>query len=370
METDNTVSLLRQIERLKASNSQLRSDNKKLAQRGAGYDAFLEGLEGINAKRSVNYRPNPALVAPPAPTNPAHEEIVVAALSDLHLSEVVKPEDSNGVGKYNSIIAANRLWQYSQKIKTICALHGQLYTLKKIWCPLLGDIINGTIHPECLLTNDLTDPVAVDLATTLLSMFYKEIGTIGLPIEVDAIHGNHPRTSLKMPTKRQAHTNLDWLIYKQTAKMVDQDQVDFRIHTGQIGRVKLFNWSYVFEHGMGVPSGGEEAFEDRIRALFDDPVYRETTGLRGPSFDQLVIGNMHKAKFLERTVVNGAFPGQNELGQSWRLKPIRASQLMWGVSKKQVRTWQYNIDLTDMRSEKVLNPFSEYTAWLMKACRK
>jgi hypothetical protein len=119
-----------------------------------------------------------------------------------------------------------------------------------------------------------------------------------------------------------------------------------------------------------VSSGQEEQFESRIRDLFDDPVYREATNEQGAAFDQILIGNMHKPKFLERTIVNGSYIGQNELGQSWRLKPIKAQQLMWGVSKKHVRTWMYAVDMTHIRNETATNPMSEYAVWFMRRNRR
>ena len=124
-------------------------------------------------------------------------------------------------------------------------------------------------------------------------------------------------------------------------------------------------------YGIGVHHMGEDKFEDRIRALYDDPLFRNANGgFAGASFAQIVIGNMHRPKFLERTVVNGALVGQNELGVSWRLKPIRAQQMLWGVSKDLPRTWQYAIDTTENRSMKADNPFSEFTHWYMKHNRR
>ena len=299
--------------------------------------------------------------------DPLHKETAVVCCSDLHLTETVRPEDANGVNIYNSIIGANRLWEHAQKVKTLINLHRQMYQIERIWSPLLGDIINGTIHEEYVATNDLSDPAAVVLGGRLLCMFYRELESLGLPILIDAVHGNHPRLTNKVPTKRQAHTNLDWMIYEHLKDMFHgDDQIQLDICTAQLGMRRLYDWNYVFEHGIGVKNGAEEAFEDRIRALYDDPIYRRATGYQGASFDQAVIGNLHTAKFLERTVVNGSYIGQNELGQSWRLKPIKAQQLMWGVSKHHVRTWQYEVDMTDIKHASPDNPFSEYATYFMK----
>jgi hypothetical protein len=357
----------RELERLKLDNARLRSINKKLLRRGGGYDEFIDEFKQIleeDTKFSFKTRNNVRLIQPHEPN---HEEIAVAACSDLHLTENVRVDDANGINIYNSVIAANRLWEHRCKLLSILARHMAMYKLKYLWVPILGDMINGTIHPEQVYTNDLTDPAAVVLGARLLYMFIQELKGLGLPIQIDCIHGNHPRLTHKMPTKKQAHTNLDWLMYEYLADKIDRDdQVQMTVHTGQMASRKLYDWTYRFEHGIDVKSGGEENFEDRVRAIFDDPTYRQATGATGPSFDQIVVGNMHKPKFLERTIVNGSYIGQNELGQSWRLKPIRAQQLCWGISKKHVRTWNYAIDLTHVRSDKATNPFSEYTAWFLK----
>lgn len=368
---DPLVKLGRENERLKLANAELRSMNRKLMRRGGGYDAFIEELrEVLHEEDKFTFKSKTRHVVL-EPWDKNHEEIACVPQSDLHLAEEVRLEDSNGVNIYTPIIAANRLWEHLTKVKSILSRHMTMYRLKMIWAPILGDMISGTIHPEQIMTNSLSDPASVILCTRLLYMYYQELKSLGLPIEIDAVHGNHPRTTLKMPTKRQAHTNLDWLIYEQLSdRLAGDDQFKMSICTAQIGMRMLYDWKYRYEHGIQVSSGQEEAFESRIRDLFDDPVYRQATGEQGPSFDQILIGNMHKPKFLERTIINGSYIGQNELGQSWRLKPIKAQQLMWGISKKHVRTWMYAVDLTHIRNDTVTNPFSEYAEWFMQRNRR
>lgn len=364
---DPIEKLGRENERLRIDNANLRSMNKKILRRGVMGDDLLEELRDVlDHEKEFSYNPSAGYKILD-PVDQDHSEIAALCVSDWHLTETVRHEDANGINVYNSMIAANRVWQIAQAAKSIISRHRSMYDIEKLWTPLLGDMINGSIHAELVLTNDLTDPAAVILCSRLLYMFYQELATLDLPIEIDAIHGNHPRLTPKMPTKRQAHTNLDWMIYEILADHLKKDdQFSMTVHTSQIGMKQLYGHNYVFEHGISVANGAEGAFEDRIRAMFDDPVYRKATGYKGASFDQLVIGNLHVPKFLERTIVNGSLTGQNELGMSWRLKPIKAHQLMWGISPGHVRTWQYNLDVTDVKTEKVTNPFSDYTRWFLK----
>lgn len=364
--------LRRQLEKARMELADARSLNKRLLRnQGVTFEQVIEELRKCaNSPEPFQIQPVPvsklkAKSIPPV--SPGHAETATCMLSDWHTSEVVREEESNGINAYNSMILSNRVWELTTTIKQILGLHLTMYKLDKIWLPILGDMINGSIHPELALTNDLTDPAATVLAARLLQMLIIELKAMGLPIECDCVVGNHPRLLAKMPTKRQAHLSFDWIVYEMLADMFKgDDQVKITIHTGQLGIVEQYDHRFVVEHGIDVQSGKEEQIEDRLRALFDDPVYRKATGLKGSAFDMVLQGNMHKPKMLERTIINGCLTGQNELGMGWRLKPIKAIQQMFGISEGHVTTWHYPVDLTDVKSEKAENPFSEYTRWYMK----
>lgn len=353
----------KQLLRARNENSRLTKINKELLTIDNKHDIFIEEIKSIIAADKKFVPKNRVTIQKPTK---GHTETFAAALSDLHLSELVLPKDSNYINEYNTVMAANGLWEYKQAIVEVYNLHKKAYSFDEVWVLLLGDLISGTIHWEQLVTNELTDPAAVVLASRLLAMFFRDLQKdLRVKITADCVQGNHPRMTAKMPTKKQAHTNLDWLIYEILKEDLKRDGIDITIHTSQIGMRKVYGHNYVFEHGIEVKSGREEEFEDRIRSMFDDPVYRRATGYQGASFDQLVIGNMHKEKFLQRTVVNGAFVGQNELGQSWRLKPIKPTQLVWGISRSYARTWQYSLDVAS-RGNKPYNPYGDYADWFLR----
>jgi hypothetical protein len=360
--------------RLSSTNSQLAAQNRKLSARGFGFDDFIESIQELVKVEKLNpltYFPTQIKVQKNRAAVPAvsaeHSEIVSLALSDWHITETVRLEDSNGINEYNSMICSNRLWEVVQKFKQIVRIHQAAYKIKSIWLPTLGDMLSGSVHPEFLTTNDTDDPVAVLLCARMFEMLILEIKSLGIEVFIDCVVGNHPRTTHKVPTKRLAHTNLDWLVYMVVEMMFRNDpQVHFKVHTSQLAICEQFNHRYVIEHGIQWKNGHEEEFEDRIRAILDSSEYRKATGLKGTAFDQVVIGNLHKPAFLERTIKNGSLIGQNELGQQWRLKPIKAQQLMWGISRSHVRTFGYGVDVTEVKSSKVENPFSEFAHEFLK----
>jgi hypothetical protein len=73
--------------------------------------------------------------------------------------------------------------------------------------------------------------------------------------------------------------------------------------------------------------------------------------LTGSTFDRFVIGDIHVPTSFPRLLSNGSLNGQNELGVNWGLEVIPAGQWIFGVSDKQIQTWQYFLDCTAVQRE-------------------
>jgi DNA-binding CsgD family transcriptional regulator len=371
---DTLLRLGRQTSRLSQANKGLQTQIRKIQERGFGYDDFIDAMRKlIEAEKKNPFQYYPSKFAAvksqnlQPPVDPDHTEIASLALSDWHLAEKVDLLGANGINVYNTLIGANRLWHIVQRFKQVFAIHRHAFKITKIWLPVLGDMVSGSIHPEFIVTNDMSDHAATLLGYRMLRMVIEELKQLGVPIELDCVVGNHPRTTFKVPTKDIAHSNWDWLMYEMTNMHFEKDkQVKVNVHTSQLGIVEQFGHRYVVEHGIEWKNNREEDFESAIRDILDDSIYRDATGLKGSSFDGIVIGNLHKPAFMERTVKNGSLIGQNELGQQWRLKPIKAQQLAWGISRSHVRTWQYQLDATKIKSMKAENPFSEFALNFLK----
>jgi len=368
----------RLVERLQMDNARLRELNRKYARNtGLTFEVVIDELrEFLAADKTFN-----AFLFSPTATphhkpiaesvfDKEHSEIAGLVVSDIQLGETITLEQTNGMNKFNSVIAANRMYKLVEKFKRIVRGHQAMYKINKIWLLLLGDIINGSIHDEFILTNDLLDIPATVLASRLIIMLIYELLELGLPIEIDTIVGNHGRTLTKMPAKRQAHTSFDWIVYVMVqehfaAKAEYKDRVKIRIHTGKFGFVEQFGHRIVIEHGYGAASGKEDELQSRIRDIFDSPVYRKATGLKGTAVDFIIIGDKHNFKLGERYLVNGCLPGSNEFGLELRMPSIGAIQTMFGISRHRIPSWTYPLDVADVLSEKAENGLSTYAKQFM-----
>jgi hypothetical protein len=367
---DPEVKKERELERLRIENSRLRNINRKLFRStDILVDEVVSELRNVLLKESkFEYKTK---IEPVKTQNRIvskdHSEIAVSVLSDWHGSEDIRLNATSGINQYNSVVMANRAYELAIKEKQILSLHSSIYKISKIFMPILGDQVGGSIHSDLSATNDLSDPCAVVLTSRIMIMFVEEMKTLGIPIDISCISGNHGRILPKMPFKAQASFTYDYIVYEILAEHFKNDPlVTIEINPGQFGERKLFDWVYRFEHGYNLKSGDSQKLEDKIRAMFDDTIARQATGFKGASFDQIMVGHLHESGVKERVVKNGALSGTGELGFGLHLRPCSAQQTLFGVSKDHVKTWHYFVDVTRIISNKSCNAFSQYATEFMK----
>ena len=114
---------------------------------------------------------------------------LIVLLSDLHIGL----ENESSFGKYNSDIAKQMFDKYLQKIiETI-----ELYKIQNVYVILLGDFINGNIHPTVQLQNRENVIEQIQLASEMTSNFIYNIAKHCENVYVNSVGGNHSRLSKK-----------------------------------------------------------------------------------------------------------------------------------------------------------------------------
>lgn len=304
------------------------------------------------------------LVAPPVKAG--HTEDAVLVISDTHFGDVIRSDDTSGFAEYDLEIAGNRMGYIAKKAKMILGLHRAMYPIKKLYIPILGDIGNGDLH-DAPKSNALFIPAQIHFSYHMLRFLIEDMAQLieeGVIEEIVLLFsvGNHMRMAedKKMPTKLQAQRTFDWLIYqfviekfKGTKGITIHDTMSPFIFENIRGH------RYGFNHGMEVgyrnaPEAQIKAmsgFVNHVRALFDSPVYRKANDLHDATFDRFIIGDIHVPVSFPRLLSNGSLNGQNELGVNWGLEVIPAGQWLFGVSDKQIQTFQYFLDATAVQRE-------------------
>lgn len=111
---------------------------------------------------------------------------LVVLLTDLH----VGMQFDNSVGKYNSEIARDRLFQYASEV-TESVIRWQP---SKCVILLGGDLISGTIHNTLRIENRESTVQQLKLASEYIAEFITLIESMFQSVDVYGVSGNHSRT--------------------------------------------------------------------------------------------------------------------------------------------------------------------------------
>lgn len=248
------------------------------------------------------------------PKKPASKSAatLVLMLSDLHLDEVVLPQEVDGLNAYNREIAKHRLRKTIEN--TLKLSRHYLAGMKYDGCVLLlgGDIFSGDIHEELAETNE----------DTMLGSLLYWAGEIGAAVDVladefkrvhvAAVAGNHGRMTRKPRAKLRAKTNFDWLLAKMLERHFAGDKrISFDVPESSDVLVSIYDSHHLLTHGdQAHGGGGIGGIYPPIMRLRARKAQRYlATGL---SFDTLWLGHWHQYLPSPSLIVNGSMKGLDE----------------------------------------------------------
>lgn len=182
-------------------------------------------------------------------------------LSDLHVGEVVRPEEVNGYNEYSIDIFRRRLRRCVDATTELLPRWGSDCSLHGVVVAVNGDIVSGDIHDELARNNELTSleqvmAAASEIASALLRLrdVFGTVWAIFTP-------GNHGRTTHKTHAKRTAALNYDSLIGKMIADRLDQqDGITVHVAPGRDAVYPVLGWSVFQSHGDAIGTNGGKGF--------------------------------------------------------------------------------------------------------------
>lgn len=245
-----------------------------------------------------------------------HKAVVCAVLSDLHLDEVVKPEEMNGVNAFDRRIAEQRLARWTDKA---CSLPGEFLTgvqFQGFALFLLGDIFTGEIHEELRRTN--ADTMAGSIAFWLdpLAHTIRSLADTYGWVTVDVVAGNHGRNPLerRSPAKGRARDNFDtlmgWLLARDFAA---DSRVDFTVSESPDMTRSVYTTKYLLTHGDQFRGGSGIAGLFSPLMLGSHRKQRRQAAVGDP-YDVMVMGHWHQliTAPAQGLIVNGSLKGYDE----------------------------------------------------------
>lgn len=258
-----------------------------------------------------------------------HRGIPTIMVSDLHLDEVVNPDEVEGVNEYNREIAVRRLRRVLAGSISVCREHFSGLRYEGFTLILGGDIFSGSIHEELEITNEDTVIGSLDFWLDHLAAFVSGILEAFGRVHVVGVVGNHGRNTRKPRAKLRVRDNFDWLLYRQIARYFKNDShITFQIPESADADVRIYDTSYRVTHGDQFRGGSGISGMMAPLMLGHSRKSQRQMALNKP-YDWMVMGHWHTYWTGRGLIVNGSMKGYDEFAyvQNYTYEPPQ--QALW-----------------------------------------
>ena len=304
--------------------------------------SFVEAAEGVSLQ-PVKW------LSPSAPKKSAATLMVM--LSDLHLDEVVNPQEVHYLNAYNREIAKLRLQKWANNVVKLARHHLSGVTWDGVVILLGGDLFSGDIHEELAETNE--DSMLGSLLywseqlASAVDMLTEEFGKC----HVASVPGNHGRMTRKPRAKFRAKTNFDWLVSKMLERHFAKDRrVTFQIPEAADVLITVYGQGHLMTHGDQVHGGGG------IGGIYP-PIMRlrsrkaQRYHATGENFGTLWMGHWHQYLSTPSLIVNGSLKGWDEYAAVSNFQYEQPQQALAVVAPDRGVTFQAPVFCMDRKKE-------------------
>lgn len=327
---------LLRIATLERLNQDRANDVKRLTRQMGGLEKELEDanklLELVRSIRDASPR-EPKWATPKlGPKAAKHHAIPTLMLSDLHLDEVVRPEE---VGYYNAFdreIAEQRLRRTAERTVHVLDEYVSGLTFDGFILALGGDILSGDIHAELAKTNEATVFDSVVHWVPQLASFISYLADhLDVPMHIPCVVGNHDRNpaNRRSPAKNRARDAVSWVIYCWLAdRFRDDDRITFQVSEAADALYRVYDMTYLMTHGDQFKGG------NGIGGIYM-PISRgaykkkQVYAAKGQPFDYMILGHFHQFIAGPQFLVNGSLKGWDEYAETSNFVPEPPAQALW-----------------------------------------
>lgn len=282
------------------------------------------------------------------PSKPSKQEhgIVCLLLSDLHLDEVVRPEELGSRNAFNREIAELRLKRVFESVIQQATFYHTGTKYDGCVVMLGGDLVSGSIHEELRETNEYPIPVTIRYWTPKIAEGLSLLADVFGKVHVASVVGNHGRFTAKPRYKMRAFDNADWLISVLLAERFANDKrFTFEIPEGTDAFVQIYDTRFLLTHGDQAKGGGG------IGGIWPPIMRLKAKKQANDHFDWLVCGHWHTYVHSSGLIVNGALKGYDEFaaGNGFIFEPPQ--QAMWICTPERGVTWPVELFCQDRKKE-------------------
>ena len=183
-------------------------------------------------------------------------------LSDLHYGKKTKT--------FNHTVARNRMRHLTEVLLKEIRDKQLIFNVDRIIIALIGDIIeSASMHLlESMVGSEFGNSEQVQVAIeSLWHDVIVPVASLGIPIDVPAVTGNHDRSETKQTYHYPGKSNLTWIIYK-TLEMLSVEagfkNVKFHIAEDAYLVLPIYKENCLYEHG-NYSKNTKDALENQMR---------------------------------------------------------------------------------------------------------
>lgn len=246
--------------------------------------------------------------------------VVCGLLSDIHMGEVIAPDEIDGINAFNVEIARKRLRRYFEAFLEVGTRWASDTDCQGAYLALGGDLVSGDIHEELRITNELTAheqvAVVVEEVEAGIKLLRKAYGRVHIP----AVPGNHGRTTPKPTAKLAARLSYDMLVAKWLSDRLRGDpNVTWQFSAARDQTTPILGRSVFLTHGDAMGTKGGMGFAGPnlpiVRGGHKVALQQSSVGRRP---DLVLCGHYHTSSNPGGILANGSVPGYSEFGATLR----------------------------------------------------
>lgn len=253
------------------------------------FNSVVEHLDRVKDEPSQYRTPKPK----PGAVRINSPVAAVAQWNDWHVGKVQRPDEIEGFGEFNPMLAGNRMRSYVSAFQKWVEAHRSVYTVKELHVLALGDLISGDIHDELRVTNAWPAPVQVVQAAVLLS---DSVAALAAHYEKTVVHfvveDNHARLTKKPQSSEAGLNSLNYLVgFIARERLQEVKAVEFNLYPMFQKTVEIMGRRYLLTHGHKVQGWAGFPYYGLERRAHREAMKRMTTGLG--KFDRVILGHWH-----------------------------------------------------------------------------
>lgn len=227
-------------------------------------------------------------------------QVMVAPLTDTHVGDNVKKEQTLGLNEYDIDLFSRRMWGWSNQVLSLAEYRRNMCVVDELVVPMLGDMISGDIHDELARTNIDNCMMQMIIGAYVISQSMAFLAPHFQKVSIKGVVGNHGRMTRKIPSKDR-YMDWDYMLYQWIGVFLrDHKNIDIEIPKSFSHVFDVAGRKILIMHGDSIAGGGSQTSIKRAVANLREVMQYNSVVLTDESlgvsehFDDVLIGHFHR----------------------------------------------------------------------------